>query len=393
MRWILFPPVISLLLLVPTALFHDRESAVRVPPVIWGAAIAAYICLCCLSAFFISKKDGAHNAAVSFLSQGLLLSVMALQSGSVLLSWVGLVLFVIGLALSFFYATNGAESIKEEASPSLENNDEARERIDSLLSKLPLPVCVTDAKGIIVGSTPGFCEAAGVNAEEIQGEVISDILPIDQDTVTFDSEKWWISQIKEGARYYFSLLPTPDCKPENQTEAAAPAPPQGINIFDPETGLCVDEYRMVRGPQEISRSQRYKRSIAGILLELTFHPGAGVSISDEERHMLFAAFASRVKQALRIPDCGFLLAGERIQLLLPETPQAGAKTLLGRLITLPQDVFDDSIREAAHPKVKAGIFFYNGTTKMEYNIFSAALEEDFIKSRDSSGAAASGEAA
>jgi PAS domain-containing protein len=393
MRWILFPPVISLLLLAPTALLHNRESAVRVPPVIWGAVIAAYICFCCLSAFFISKKDGTHSTAVSFLSQGLLLTVMALQSGSVLLSWIGLILFVIGLALSFFYATNGVESIREDTSSQHGNNDDVRERVDSLLSKLPLPVCVTDAKGIIVGSTPGFCEAAGVNAEEVQGEVISEVLPLDQDTVTFDSGKWWISQVKEGARYYFSLLPTQDCKPANQAEAAAPIQPRGIDVFDPETGLCVDEYRMVRGPQEISRSQRYKRSIAGILLELTFNPSMGIILSGEQQHMLFVAFASRVRQALRIPDCGFILPGERIQLLLPETPLAGAKTLLGRLVTLPQDVFDDAIRDAARPKVKAGIFFYNGTTKMEYNIFSAALEEDFIKSRDPSGSTISGEAA
>jgi hypothetical protein len=158
--------------------------------------------------------------------------------------------------------------------------------------------------------------------------------------------------------------------------------PKGLGIFDEETGLYVENYRVVRGPQEISRSQRYKRSICGILLELTFSAASDIGMSDEQRRMLFVAFASKVKQALRIPDCGFLLPDKRIQILLPETPLAGAKTLLSRLVTLPQDIFDDAIRSAVNPRVKASVFFYNGTTKMEYNIFSAALEEEFIKSTE-----------
>jgi hypothetical protein len=72
----------------------------------------------------------------------------------------------------------------------------------------------------------------------------------------------------------------------------------------------------------------------------------------------------------------------RVQVLLPETPQAGAKTLLSRLVTLPQDVFDDEIRGAVNPKVKSGMFFYNGSSRMEYGIFSAALEESFLKSKE-----------
>jgi hypothetical protein len=31
------------------------------------------------------------------------------------------------------------------------------------------------------------------------------------------------------------------------------------------------------------------------------------------------------------------------------------------------------------------MFFYNGASRMEYGIFSAALEESFIKSKESSG--------
>ncbi|MDR3254338.1 MAG: PAS domain-containing protein [Synergistaceae bacterium] len=391
MKWFFFPPVISLLFLIPTAIFHNGEAAVPLPAVIWGAVIAAYVCLCCLSAFFISKRESVNNPGVNFLAQGMLLAVMSLQSGSVFLSWIGLVLFVIGLSLSFFYATSGAaaQGGLRNDDPDAENGD-VRERIDSLLSKFETPICVTDAKGVVVATTQKFCDAAGMEEDAIVGEVISDLIPIDQDSVVFGSGKWWISQIKEGARYYFSLLPTPDGKPAANMEPVK-ASHQGIAIFDNDTGLYVEEYRILRGPQEISRSQRYKRSVAGIMLDLIFSPSSDITISEEQGYMLFVAFATRVKQALRIPDCGFLLPDRRIQLILPETPLAGAKVLLNRLVAMPQELFDDAIRQALHPKVKAGLFFYNGTTKMEYTIFSAALEEEFIKSKD--GMAVPGEAA
>jgi hypothetical protein len=381
MKWILFPPVFSIILLIPTAIFHSSESAVFLPPVIWGGAIAAYICFCCLSAFFISRDDSQHSLGIVFMSQGLLLMVVSLRAGSPALSWIGLVCFVIGLAVAFFNATNAPSlEIADLSEVTEAENENTRERVDSLLSKLDLPICVTDAKGFIVSVNPKFCEASGTNPEDAVGEVISDVLPIEQETASFASGKWWISQAKEGARYYFSLLPTQDCLPAPDMPPVAEE--RGIAILDHETGLCVDEYRLIRGPQEISRSQRYKRSVSGILLELLFNPSQDVSLSEKQQHMMFVAFAARVKHALRIPDCGFLLPDNRIQIILPETPVGGAKTLLSRLITLPQDVFDEAVREAVHPKVKAGIFFYNGTTKMEYGIFSAALEEDFLKGKE-----------
>jgi PAS domain-containing protein len=381
MRWILFPPVLSIALLIPTAIFHNREFAAQVSPVIWGIAIAAYLCFCCLSAFFISRNDNQHSAAITLLSQGLMLAVVSVRAGAPLLSWIGLVCFVIGLSIAFWSATNRpalkpAASLEETAA--LDEN--ARERVDSLLSKLSLPVCVTDARGVIVAANSKFCEATGKGFDDMSGELVNEVLPIDQDTVVFDSGKWWLTQVKEGAKYYFSLLPTRDCKP--MPDLPNEAEHRGIAITDPDTGLFVDEYRLVRGPQEISRAQRYKRSASGILLELQFNPSQDVSLSDKQRYMMFVAFAARVCHALRTTDCGFLLPDKRIQLILPETPIAGAKTLLSRLTTLPQDVYDDEVRNAIHPKVKSGLFFYNGTTKMEYGIFSAAIEENFLKNKD-----------
>jgi PAS domain-containing protein len=389
MRWLFFPPAFSFVFLILSALMHNRAAETRVPEVVWGLTIAAYVCLCAMSLLFIMRDEDRYNYGISALAQGLLLSVMSMQFGVTFMSWIGLVLFLTGLVQVFFYATRRSAAAAANApQPSGPDDGGDFRRVDSLVEKLEMPVCYTDNRGILAGATTSFCEAVGKSADSLIGEIISDVLPIDSDEAILDSGKWWITQEKEGARYYFSLRPTQDGRPPQL--APIPDAPTGVAaIYDSETGLYTDEYRKIRGPEEVGRAQRYKRPLAGILLALTFEPGIDVKLTKEQETMLDNAFKTKVQSALRTTDCGFLMADGRTQLLLPETPQAGAKTLLSRIITLPQDIFDEAIRTAVNPRVKGGMFFYNGASRMEYGIFAAALEESFIKSRESSGEHAS----
>jgi hypothetical protein len=213
--------------------------------------------------------------------------------------------------------------------------------------------------------------------------MITDFIPIDGEEVTLGSGNWWLTQEHDGARYYFMLSPTPDGKPQQAAPLEAVQDERFKSIYDSATGLYTDGYRKIRGTEEVSRAQRYKRPLSGLLVAISFEPSSDANLTREQVEILDGTFKSRVQAALRITDCGFLTADGRVQILLPETPQAGAKTLLSRIITLPQDIYDEEIRTAVNPRVKGGLFFYNGASRMEYGIFSAALEEAFVKSRDS----------
>ncbi|MDR3279222.1 MAG: PAS domain-containing protein [Synergistaceae bacterium] len=392
MRWLFFPPVISFFLLILSALLHNRAAAVHVPETVWGMTIAAYIALCALSLFFITKNENRYNIGISALTQGLLLSVMSVQFGVTFISWIGLVFFLMGLALSFFYATTrGSDDSAAPAAPVPGDGGSAQKRMDNLFEKMAFPVCYTDSKGMIAGATTRFCEAVGKPADSVIGGMINELLPIDKDDAILESGRWWITQEKEGARYYFSLRPTEDGNP---AAGQAPVPvDSGLGIYDKPTGLYNDEYRKIRGAEEVSRAQRYKRPLSGLLVAMTFEPGIDVHVTPEQAAMLINAFMSKIQDALRTTDCGFLMSDGRAQLLLPETPQAGAKTLLSRIITMPQDIFDEAIRTAVNPRVRGGLFFYNGASRMEYGIFSAALEESFLKSREGGESARSSQAA
>lgn len=387
LRWLYFPPVLSLVLLVLAAIFHSREAAYSLPAVLLGGVIAAYLCLCAVSGFYISKRDKKYLGGICCLAQGVLLMPMSLQMGATFFAWIGLTLLLVAMIVVFFHATGGSRALYDvgEDTQGVEvQNAQERERTENLLGKLSLPICITDSKGIVLGATPRFFEATGKEQGQIEGEIIGDILPLDREEVTFESGTWWLEQAKEGARHYFSLLPTKDCKPV-KAQAPMAAKPVGLSIQDPATGLYSDEYRKIRGPEEVARAQRYRRWLSGLLIELIFDGADKAGLSEQHREMLFGAFAQKVKGSLRSMDGGFLMTStskQRIQILLPETPQAGAKTLLSRLMLIPQDVFDEDVRDAVRPIVKGGLFFFNGNPPMDYNIFCAALEESFAKMKD-----------
>ena len=378
MRWIFFPPVFSFVFLIIIALLRNVGAAEALPPSIWGMTVAAYICMCALSIVHIVRNENKYKAGIFSLTQGLMISALSVQFGVRFMSLIGFILFLVGLMQMFFYATREREYVEPAPIVSGDSGVGAFERADSLIGKLALPICYTDNTGTIVWATDSFCEALGHDEEDVFGAAINDLLPIDSDEAVLESGRWAVTQKKEGSRYYFSLMPVYE---EKQAALPALEPFDGILIYDKATGLYTDEYRKIRGPEEVSRAQRYKRPLSGLLLALSFEPGSTVTMTKEQEDMWGNAFRSRVQAALRTTDCGFLMSDGRMQVLLPETPQTGAKTLLSRIIVMPQEVFDEEIRTAVNPKVAGGMFFYNGTTRMEYGIFSAALEEAVAKNK------------
>jgi hypothetical protein len=344
--------------------------------------IAAYVCMCALSLFFILRGENRFNYGISLLTQGLMLSVMSMQFGVTFMSWIGLVLFLAGLVAVFFYATVRRVSLSSPVSASSDDGGSSYKKLDSVLEKLSVAVCHTDSKGIVANATTRFCEALGRDIKSVAGKMITDLMPIDSEDVTLGSGKWWLTQKHDGTRYYFLLKPTPDGKPQQVASVETVQDEKFKSIYDKTTGLYTDGYRKIRGPEEVSRAQRYKRPLSGLLVAMSFEPSSDVKLTREQEEILDSTFKSRVQAALRTTDCGFLTADGRVQILLPETPQAGAKTLLSRISTMPQDIYDEEIRTAVNPRMRGGLFFYNGASRMEYGIFSAALEESFVKSRD-----------
>lgn len=386
-RWLLFPPVLSVVLLCVAVMFGSREAAFHVPAMVWGMIVASYVCMCAVSMFHIMKRDMSIMPALSFLSQGLILSTVSLHLGAYGLGWFGLLLFLVGLGLAFVYGTRAHVSLDIAAAQAAET--EAEESSDQILSKIGLPACFADQNGTIEEATVAFFEAVAKKPEDIVGEQVGAILsPDDEGELDLPSGTWWIKNFSAGTRRYIVLMPTKDGKPLSDADMVKPIVQQGAaglaaSLIDPATGLYTEEYREMRAQEEVARSQKYKRPLSSILTELTFDDQ---ELSPEHVKMIKTAFAQKVKEVLRDTDCGFWMDGrDQILILLPETQQAGAKTLASRLQLLPNDVFDEEVRDAVHAKVTVGMFFCNGATpSMDLGVVLTSLEHSFESAKDGS---------
>lgn len=386
-RWLLFPPVLSVVLLCVAFVFRSGEAAFAVPAIVWGMIIASYVCMCAVSMFHIMKRDMSIMPVLTFLSQGLILSTVSIHLGAYGLSWFGLLLFLVGLGSSFVYSTKDHVSIDFATAQAAQ--EEAEESSDNIFTKLGLPACFADQDGIIEEATVAFFEAVAKKPEDIVGEQIGAILsPDDEGELELPSGSWWLKNVNTSSRRYYILMPTKDGKPLSEADMVRPIVQQGgaglaASLIDPATGLYTEEYRDIRAQEEVARSQKYKRPLSSILTELTFDAR---ELSPEHVQMIKTAFAQKVKEVLRDTDCGFWMDGrDKILILLPETQQAGAKTLASKLQLLPNDVFDEEIREAVHAKVTVGIFFCNGSTpSMDLGVVLGSLDHSFDSTKDGS---------
>lgn len=379
-RWILFPPVLSIFVFAASYWFGNREYAEDFPSIVWSLTISVYICLCGISAAHLLKNDRRSLSVVACLAQGLLLSVLGVNSGARSLAWVGLLIFLSGLFIAFLSTTH------EHSVPDIDLTSQhipveslgGDVSTDQLFSKFGLPIATTDESGSIEEATNEFMEALDLRPEQVLGETITNLISGEEGEIDLPTGKWYLRMIKQSAHCYFLLNPTQDGRPQIGAATARPAAAEVIFV-DEQSGLYPAAYRAMRGAEEVARSQKFKRPLCGVLAQLSFEMATGVSLSGEQKDMLIVAFLQKVKEILRDTDCGFLTDDrDTVLLLLPETQQQGAKSLITRLQTLPQDVFEEDIRSAVGPRVTAAMHYNSGANSgVDFDSFMVSLEQAF----------------
>ncbi len=380
MSWLFFPPFFTIPATILFALIGDRGNVQPVPGLIWGGALAVYLCLCVLSAYFVLGEQEAKTdlGLIFFLSQGLILIPVVLALGApVFFAWGGFIILLGALSLSFYRATqiaSGASAV----SPS----DSAAPTPNEIIDKIPLATCVTNNKGALLHANSPFYAALEQPKELLQNNPINEIIPINEETVELDTGLWWIQQEHFADRYLFFLCPTEHCQPQLseqvQTQKSFAAPViAGSGPFD-EYGFLSPGYMEYRTTEEIERARRYRRWLSVLLLGLGYNPSSPMGIGSLEQGGYFKTFAKAVKPMLRNVDIGFAMNEQnRVLILLPETPLSGAKSLLGRLSTVPREVFEDSLRESLGIRVVSSVQFYNGANPLDFPKLMSILEESF----------------
>ena len=375
-KWIQFPPFFSFAGLFVLSLLSRGHEPSSLSPLVWGVFLSVYLSLCALSAFLIISDNTRFNNGVFLTAQGMLFSLLGPSLGIVAVEWLGFLALLVGLFISFYHVTHGI--LEPPLNAPVRSTNTSDVDFSTCCDSLPFPVCIADKNDQITSVNDAFCAAVAQTRDGLIGRLTTDFFPADRDNTDFASGHWWILRIPQEYKQVIVLSPTedglpPKMPPAQPTEELPMEPP----FVDHETELYSEHYQNIRLPQELERVKRYRRSFSLSLLTLEFSPPAEMPFSDQNRNMLFWAFARKVKDTLRSTDVAFISRDGRITILLPETNFSGAKTFMGRIQAIPEDLFDDDIRDLIHPRVKIGITFYNGTPPVEYNDLLRVLADAY----------------
>jgi GGDEF domain-containing protein len=129
----------------------------------------------------------------------------------------------------------------------------------------------------------------------------------------------------------------------------------------------------LRIPEELGRANRYRRWLCGILLKViyTYLPGRGRQPALEETFL--AAYVHYVKESIRESDMGFSMQDGEFLLLLPETPQQGAKDTALKLIELPETLTEMKKDYPFSVDIEYGFLYYSGNYPLLYDQFIQKL--------------------
>ncbi len=143
--------------------------------------------------------------------------------------------------------------------------------------------------------------------------------------------------------------------------------------MDADTGLYSKKYSTKRVPEELGRAGRYRRWLCGILLKVTFTSFPGLGRRPDLEEAFFSAYAQYVKAEIRDSDMGFYLGDREILLLLPETPQQGAKETSLRLVDLPEELLELKGDLPFSVDIQYGFMYYSGNYPLTYEQFMQKL--------------------
>jgi GGDEF domain-containing protein len=372
------PPLVSIpIILVLYGVRGPGEPNFFLAP-IWAVVLLGYAILSGSYAVHLKRDVREFLVPLQLLTQGIVITSVSLLWNTIpLLTWFGVALLTIGTIAEEHTITVASYSL-----PKRKQSQEAeRNRIQELrnfLGEFPLPGVITNADGetialnealkTLLASTPENGTSPSASIRQTLQRLTSD-----QNTLPLGAKPWQIETVIRKDHVLTYLTPAPPPVERQNTSVVA-----STSIEDPETGLFNTTYAFKRLEQELDRAFRYRRWISGLLFELQLEsPFAPMEPS--ELNEGFLAFSRALKDQVRTSDLAFRLPGNRILLLLPETPRTGLKTLIGRLKILTQSLFEKKDETKPFKKLykatlKIGQYFHTGTERLEVEHFLKELE-------------------
>lgn len=351
---LLFPPVVSLPLVLILFITGNSLYATSIPSALWGAVLASYLLLCVAFIAFNRVGNGPAAAAASLVAQGIIFSIFSLSLGSnPALSWVGVAILFVGGVLGIHGFIVPRPITAEDI---LFSDKTSMGEIEKILDGLPLPALFTakhtDGKERIAAANREFAELMGQKKIVLKGKPVEEILPdlqTNQNVITIMETKW-IAHLTQHNKKTLTLL-TPKSEVGEGTSQKIV-----IDIIDQETGIYTGAFINRKGIEELERCRRYKRKLSVCMISLQ----CDEDLTEEEWKRAFNLLAGTTGNLIRSCDSAFRMDPDKILLYLPDTPLSGARHLVERIIF---DVETLSSIESLMPpmcKIQGGATTYTG---------------------------------
>ncbi len=354
LSWSTLPPFISLPILIGTILLAGGGERYFISLPFWALFIMSYITCTFLYAFFVTQNYKEGYIPLQFLAQGMLITMLAQHLGNPeSLIWVGVATSTVGFILFANIIIRKRESdVSVDFSKSTPKPEDVLTD-DSSFCTIPVPILVTDENGLITNANEAFLSLIDQKKESLLGKIVTEIISLDTEKMVLKGKEWHIQQKQQEGAFFFFLSEDSELNENNE-------PHKGFSdLLDSDLPIYTFKYSERRLPEEISRAHRYRRWLSAALFKMDFHKTETGLFSSDDEDDFFKAFCNYVFEKVRESDLCFRMGNREVLVLMPETPQNGAKELAIRLSHFPKDVSEEyDIAETA--QVYSSITFYNG---------------------------------
>lgn len=360
--WLTVPPVLSLVLLVALILVGgEGPKAPKEVPALWMAFLLAYVFIAAGDLLARLREASAPRLSAQLLCQGIVLTALPSYLGrSSAWSWLGLALLAAGLATSLSRPGRSAPTRQKETKP----QGPKTYPLAMVLEALPLPALGDGGpEGVLTnGAARELADSFGIDPDDLYRAATA------QDSLDLDRQSF---DILQGQGLPLALLQ------ERKAETGAS---ECADYFDQIMRRMAGKERgLYRVQEELARARRYRRWISAVLIRPEQIGPIDVSLSEMQRQEIFDLFVAEVADNLRDSDPIFRMAPQELLVLLPETPQAGARKFSSRIKQQALDFKPTlfGLEGASGPflVLKTGILYYDGNMELKTDAFFEQLEE------------------
>ncbi|MBP9028027.1 MAG: diguanylate cyclase [Aminivibrio sp.] len=365
--WITLPPFVSLPIALALFILGGQSVPLKTGAPFWALLMIVYFVLCAAYASAIRKHLFHLLSPIQLLAQGLIMTVVSLESGTLpVISWTGVLSAVSGSFVLLNLFLRGKPHPGESAS--LTAGPLGAPVTGPPVESIPLPVLTTDSQGIVVKANEAF--ASLVPGGDLSGKPVTDFFIPGEDSVSMGDREYIVFQAPLDGAFFFALVEMPKQRKKGARSK------ETVKLVDPATGLYSPEYASIRISEELSRAFRYRRWLCGVLLALEYTYLPGLNYQEDLENSFLDAFSSFVRNTVRDSDIAFYLGDRKILILLPETPQQGAKDVSLKLMDLPDSLVELKNTFPFSVEIEYGFVYYSGNHPMNKDQFLEKLHSN-----------------